>query len=179
MVVVESVSFVHDHALFALQNLNTPVDATDPVDAYTHPGATRLYAYRLAPLPAQRHACMQSKQLGKLDIAWRTRMGGSGRLQTSQVARKVPPPPALSLAALECPRAAPIETQVRMRVQVRNGSDRKMSLRLFLSRAGVRSGILLSGVSGQYVGDLDAGMCDGGRMCVRPSDMHAAYHMYI
>lgn len=75
--------------------------------ALLEPGDIRQLVYTIRPIEAapsrvfaaaQRNATLQ---LGKLDIAWRTAQGEPGRLQTSTLARRMPPLPP--------PRPQPVE----------------------------------------------------------------------
>lgn len=64
---------------------------------------TRQYLYLLEPKSPTDPISRSTPTLGKLDIAWRTQLGQHGRLQTSQLSRKVqqPEPFEISVVSVE------------------------------------------------------------------------------
>lgn len=86
---------------FTAEDVNTVANTTDSVFAmpFLDPLDIRQYLYVLRPTsdhpPSNTMEDMPritTNALGKLDIAWRTSFGEFGRLQTSQLTRKAPPP---------------------------------------------------------------------------------------
>jgi len=79
----------------------------------------RQYLYVLYPKTHLMHDSLarSSSSLGKLDIAWRTTLGQMGRLQTSQLNRKVPSIDPVDIFVLDIPDT--IQTEIPFKVQCR------------------------------------------------------------
>ncbi|TPX58516.1 hypothetical protein PhCBS80983_g03082 [Powellomyces hirtus] len=67
------------------------VGSTQDGSTYLNQQDTRQYLYMLQPKKPHDPVARTTPTLGKLDIMWRTHLGQTGRLQTSQLSRKVPP----------------------------------------------------------------------------------------
>lgn len=70
---------------------------------------TRQYLFHLRPQDSKNSAHRSISQLGKLDLEWRTAIGGRGHLQTSQLARKLPANDPIRLYVVAKPEMAVAE----------------------------------------------------------------------
>ncbi|XP_018023275.1 trafficking protein particle complex subunit 13 [Hyalella azteca] len=108
------------------------------------PHETRQYLYRLTPSegPTLTPSPEGSATLGKLDLVWRSNLGDSGRLQTSQFQRSAGAPPAeVVVKLLECPATVTLEQTFDVVLGVCNTGTRTLALRLeALPGAGSGSG---------------------------------------
>eukprot|EP00128_Syssomonas_multiformis_P012526 Colp12_sorted_trinity150504_noHs@24358 len=121
---------------------------------YLNPDDIRQYLYRLTPkIPSDKQA-KSTAAIGKLDIVWRTNMGEPGRLQTSQLPRKLPLPLEVKVAVVKLPENVFLESPFSITVRITNVTERKMSLRLFAVKAKM-SGVFINGVSGMELGELE------------------------
>lgn len=70
-----------------------------------------------------------SQQLGKVDISWKTSSGGKGRLQTSQLSRRLAPPEPFegTITALEPAGVITVENFVTCHLQIRNNQATEVS----------------------------------------------------
>ncbi|KAG1470892.1 hypothetical protein G6F56_002427 [Rhizopus delemar] len=145
---------------FEYESLNQRVDEEDQSvfgDRFIHPQDVRQYLYMLSPrLSSTDRLSRTTNALGKLDIVWRSAMGDMGRLQTSQLTRKVP--------LLEFIEVQPfwiqeeevkivLETPFRLGIRVVNHSNENMKLVLTAIKTKMGS-VLLSGLGSRQLGDL-------------------------
>ncbi|KAI9328190.1 hypothetical protein DFJ73DRAFT_766077 [Zopfochytrium polystomum] len=134
---------------------------------------TRQYLYLLRPKTSNDPVTRTTPTLGKLDIVWRTQFGQAGRLQTSQLSRKVQQPEPFEISVVELPgepsagggslsSSTPLrmgsgivaERPFRLRCQLRNNLPTE-TLRVTVS--GVKnkmSSVLLWGPSEVSVGEV-------------------------
>ncbi|KAI8807165.1 hypothetical protein BJ742DRAFT_679287 [Cladochytrium replicatum] len=122
--------------------------------SYLNPQDSRQYLYMLLPSPSKKFLARTTPTLGKLDIIWRTQLGQMGRLQTSQLSRKVPTVDPLELVAL--PMTLPMRAEKGFSVPVRvyNNMSNETAR---ISIAGVKSkmsSVLLRGAAERYVGEV-------------------------
>eukprot|EP00124_Ichthyophonus_hoferi_P005000 Ihof_evm1s635 gene=Ihof_evmTU1s635 len=108
----------------------------------------RQYLYHMVPLKGEERNAQFASTVGKLDITWRSSMGEMGRLQTSQLPRKIIPHSDLTLVAKSIPSHISVNTPFTIQCVLSNMSDRRMSLRLYAVKAKMTS-ILVDGISGQ------------------------------
>ncbi|KAI8915070.1 hypothetical protein BC831DRAFT_438842 [Entophlyctis helioformis] len=117
---------------------------------------TRQYLYMLSPKVANDISSRLVPGLGKLDISWRTQLGQSGRLQTSQLSRKVPTVDLFEVTVVEQPDLIFVEQPFKLKIRMRNNV---VGERLRLSIRGVKNkmtNVLLRGPN-----DIDVGTLDG------------------
>lgn len=122
---------------------------------YLNPQDTRQYLYMLRPKVPHDPLARTTPTLGKLDIIWRTQLGQTGRLQTSQLSRKVPPLDPYEITVIRLPQIVQAELPFSITCRIRNNGA---SERLRLSIGGVKSkmsSVLLSGASEKQLGVLE------------------------
>ncbi|TPX32727.1 hypothetical protein SmJEL517_g04198 [Synchytrium microbalum] len=135
----------------------TPVNESPMVfqDApYLNPQDTRQYLYMLTPKTTNDPLARTTSTLGKLDIMWRTQMGQIGRLQTSQLSRKVPPVEPYDISVITLPNMVKSEQPFTLHCRVRNnlaGETLKLSVAAVKSKMG---SVLLCGIAEKMVGDV-------------------------
>ncbi|CAO3616521.1 unnamed protein product [Cunninghamella blakesleeana] len=139
-------------------------------DAFIHPQDIRQYLYMLTPKSSNKDKIARTTNaLGKLDIVWRSSMGDMGRLQTSQLTRKVPilddievqPISAKVYMNQENDQINPVtttdkillETPFILKLKIYNHSAQNMNLLLSINKAKMGS-VLLSGTSTYSLGEL-------------------------
>ncbi|KAJ3156677.1 hypothetical protein HDU86_003901 [Geranomyces michiganensis] len=130
------------------------VGATQDGSIYLNPQDTRQYLYMLQPKKPSDLVARTTPTLGKLDIMWRTHLGQTGRLQTSQLSRKVPPVEPYDISVVETPARITAEQPFSLTCRVRNNSP---SETLRLSLHGVKSKmstVLLVGPSERTFGNV-------------------------
>ncbi|KAI8824058.1 uncharacterized protein EV422DRAFT_493224 [Fimicolochytrium jonesii] len=130
------------------------VGATEEGSIYLNPQDIRQYLYMLNPKKPHDPVARTSPTLGKLDIMWRTHLGQTGRLQTSQLSRKVPPTDPYEMAVVSVPDRIVAEQPFSMTCRVYNNLVSE-TLRLTLS--GIKanmSSILLMGASERAFGNV-------------------------
>jgi len=132
---------------------------------YLNQHDVRQYLYLLTPKNTEDDRIARTTNtLGKLDIVWRTTMGEMGRLQTSQLTRKVPVLDELLVQAFDVPstkvtedgefaKGVRAEEPFTIGIRIRNHSGQNMKVVLSAVKAKMGS-VLLSGVSTRQLGDL-------------------------
>jgi hypothetical protein len=132
---------------------------------YLNQHDVRQYLYLLTPKNVDDDRIARTTNtLGKLDIVWRTTMGEMGRLQTSQLTRKVPVLEELQVQAFNVPstkvdqegnlvKGVRAEEPFTIGIRIRNHSGQNMKVVLSAVKAKMGS-VLLSGVSTRQLGDL-------------------------
>lgn len=65
---------------------------------------------------------LSSNALGKLDIVWRTHFGQLGRLQTSQLTRKIPYIDAFDIEIINIPKTVKVETPFTCIIRIKNNN---------------------------------------------------------
>ena len=128
-----------------------------PVDSdFLKPGCARQFLYRLTPAPGSGTLLRTVTSVGKLDIVWKTGFGEAGRLQTSQLARALPPAPGLAIEIDELPDVVAACSPFVAVLKVTNESPAPVALRLHVAKA-TDAAIALDGVSGTAYGELRSG----------------------
>ena len=127
--------------------------------SYLNPQDTRQYLYLLRPKIPNDPLARTTPTLGKLDMIWRTQLGQSGRLQTSQLSRKVPPLDPFEISVLSIPLVVQAEQPFTVTCRIRNNQPND---KLRITVQGVKSkmsSVLLRGVSEKSVGVVEVGGC--------------------
>ncbi|KAL0093683.1 hypothetical protein F4703DRAFT_1730666 [Phycomyces blakesleeanus] len=126
-------------------------------DNFIHPQDVRQYLYLLTPRDKDNDRIARTTNaLGKLDIVWRSAMGDTGRLQTSQLTRKPPLLEDIEIQPFwltEGQVRVCLETPFQLGVRIRNYSGQNMKLVLSAIKTKMGS-VLLSGLSSRQLGDL-------------------------
>ncbi|KAJ3341505.1 hypothetical protein HDU93_004664 [Gonapodya sp. JEL0774] len=126
-----------------------------------HPTDVRQYLYLLYPRPDQPlTTSLVAATLGKLDIQWRGPMGEIGRLQTSQLGRKVPVLDALEVLPVEVHGGSVVvlERAFRCKLRVRNNNPSDaMRIVVHAPSKKLMGSVLLRGPSTYNVGDVVSG----------------------
>lgn len=97
-----------------------------------------------------------AKNIGKLDIVWRSNLGEKGRLQTSQLQRMTPDYGDLRVTYEQLPSKVTIDVPFDFRCKITNASERTLDLILKL-RSLQDSCLLWCGVSNRKLGPLESG----------------------
>ncbi|KAJ3088713.1 hypothetical protein HK102_008116 [Quaeritorhiza haematococci] len=121
---------------------------------YLNTTDTRQYLYMLIPKTLHDPLARSTPTLGKLDIVWRTMMGQIGRLQTSQLSRKVPPLDPFDMSVVGFPETVYAEEPFALTCRVRNnGTDKSVKIAI----TGVKSrmsSVLLHGPAEKLIGEV-------------------------
>jgi len=123
---------------------------------YLNPQDSRQYLYRLSPKDANDAAIRTNMQIGKLDVSWRTNLGEQGRLQTSPLSRKPPPPRDIEVTVIAAPAEVRCGQGFTMSLRVKNWTAATMELSLLEEQVKAEP-ILLDGLSSVNLGALEAG----------------------
>ncbi|XP_073227783.1 trafficking protein particle complex subunit 13-like [Porites lutea] len=121
--------------------------------SYMNPNDTRQYLYKLTPVQPTYKNVKVANVVGKLDIVWRTAFGERGRLQTSQLQRVPPPVLDIKMSVVQIPDAVLVENRFPLKIKLRNTCDRKMELKLFMTKS-KDGGLMWCGTSGKNLGPL-------------------------
>ncbi|XP_011564317.2 trafficking protein particle complex subunit 13 [Plutella xylostella] len=97
-----------------------------------------------------------AKNIGKLDIVWRSNLGEKGRLQTSQLQRMTPDYGDIRLTYEKLPNRVEIDKAFDFKAKIVNASDRTLDLILKL-RSHEESSLLWCGISNRKLGPLEPG----------------------
>ncbi|XP_063364243.1 trafficking protein particle complex subunit 13 [Cydia amplana] len=97
-----------------------------------------------------------AKNIGKLDIVWRSNLGEKGRLQTSQLQRVTPDYGDIRLTYESLPSKVAVDEPFNFKCKIVNASDRTLDLILKL-RSYTDSSLLWCGISNRKLGLLEPG----------------------
>lgn len=97
-----------------------------------------------------------AKNIGKLDIVWRSNLGEKGRLQTSQLKRMTTDYGDIRVTYENLPSKVPIDEPFNFNCKIVNASDRTLDLILKL-RSLQDSSLLWCGISNRKLGPLEPG----------------------
>ncbi|KAM3965405.1 trafficking protein particle complex subunit 13 [Aphomia sociella] len=97
-----------------------------------------------------------AKNIGKLDIVWRSNLGEKGRLQTSQLQRMTPDYGDIRVTYASLPSKVLVDEPFSFKCNIVNASDRTLSLILKL-RSLQDSSLLWCGISNRKLGPLEPG----------------------
>ncbi|CAG8599199.1 11840_t:CDS:1 [Cetraspora pellucida] len=123
-------------------------------NSYLNPHDVRQYLYMLTPKSGiEDRIARTSNALGKLDIVWRSNLGETGRLQTSQLSRKSPVLDDIELSVTTIPSLIQLEIPFKLGCRIRNRttSTFKVSISAIKNKMG---SVLLSGPSSEMLGEL-------------------------
>jgi trafficking protein particle complex subunit 13 len=127
------------------------------------------YLFQLLPKNPRDAATVATRDLGKIDIVWRSQLGSKGRLQTAPLERRLQQSAEVELMFDEIPSHITLEEPFQVKASVTNRSQRTMNVSLnFLPRTTVppgavgeagsarvySHGIAHAGLSGIAVGTL-------------------------
>ncbi|XP_068633403.1 trafficking protein particle complex subunit 13 [Battus philenor] len=117
------------------------------------------YLYCLTPkenLTKEARLITAAKNIGKLDIVWRSNLGEKGRLQTSQLQRITPDYGDLRIVYENLPSKVYVDEQFDFKCKIVNASERTLDLILKL-RSLQDSSLLWCGISNRKLGPLEPG----------------------
>ncbi|KAI9277876.1 hypothetical protein BY458DRAFT_504312 [Sporodiniella umbellata] len=149
---------------FDFKSLNHRIDSKGQEQTvfgnnFIHPQDVRQYLYMLSPrLSSTDRLSRTTNALGKLDIVWRSAMGDMGRLQTSQLTRKVPLLEPIEIRPFWPQKGEEInivlETPFRLGIRIVNHSNDNMKVVLTAIKTKMGS-VLLSGLGSRQLGDVN------------------------
>ncbi|KAK7866040.1 hypothetical protein R5R35_008552 [Gryllus longicercus] len=157
---LEKVTLESSH-LFSVTALNSAVSG-ESIFGHVNvlqPHASRQFLYCLAPqaaLTSDLRLLSGATNVGKLDIVWRSNLGGRGRLQTSQLQRMAPDYGDIRLSIQEIPNIVYLEEVFVIVFKVINTCERSVDLVLELEHSN-NSGLVWSGVSGKQQSKIEPG----------------------
>ncbi|KAI9596455.1 hypothetical protein BDF19DRAFT_421497 [Syncephalis fuscata] len=126
---------------------------------FLQPQDVRQYLFLLTLNPNINDAAAavrSSDALGKLDIRWRTTFGEFGRLQTSQLTRRLPALERIQIATTRVDAPVVVEKPFNIEFRITNRSDAQMRLQLSAVRTRMGS-VLLNGQASRLLGELEPG----------------------
>ncbi|CAH1756246.1 10527_t:CDS:2 [Entrophospora sp. SA101] len=122
--------------------------------SYLNPQDIRQYLYMLTPKPTiDDKTARSTTALGKLDIVWRSNLGETGRLQTSQLARKPPLLDEIELSVISIPSIIELEIPFKLGCRLRNRTSSTLSV-IISSIKNKTESVLISGISTIQLGEL-------------------------
>ncbi|KAF0408187.1 DUF974-domain-containing protein [Gigaspora margarita] len=123
-------------------------------NSYLNPHDIRQYLYMLTPkFGIEDRIARTSNALGKLDIVWRSNLGETGRLQTSQLSRKSPVLDEIELSVTSIPPLIQLEIPFKLGCRIRNRTT--STFKVLISAIKNKMGsVLLSGPSSELLGEL-------------------------
>lgn len=146
---------------FTVKSLNECGDGLSVFGDITllQPQESCQYLYCLTPrenIAKEVKLLAAAKNIGKLDIVWRSNLGEKGRLQTSQLQRMTPDYGDIRLTYERLPNKVSIDKAFDFRCKIVNASDRTLDLILKL-RSQHDSSLLWCGISNRKLGPLEPG----------------------
>ncbi|KAI9228936.1 MAG: hypothetical protein DHS80DRAFT_2353, partial [Piptocephalis tieghemiana] len=118
------------------------------------PGDVRQYLYLLHPKDDESVAnALTSHALGKLDIVWRFSFGETGRLQTSQLTRRVPVADAIQVITRRVQEDVQVERPFTIDLRIFNRTDAPMKLQLSAVKAKMGA-VLMRGQASRALGEV-------------------------
>jgi hypothetical protein len=121
------------------------------------PNDTRQYLYLLTPKIPSDLETRTTPNLGKLDIGWNSSMGQSGKLQTSQLTRRVPQVSQFEIIVISISHIH-VETPFTIRLRIRNNLEEKLKL-IIQGIKSKMSHILIYGPNEINIGEIE-GRCN-------------------
>lgn len=146
---------------FTVKSLNENEDGSSVFGDMTllQPQESCQYLYCLTPrenISVDIKMLAAAKNIGKLDIVWRSNLGEKGRLQTSQLQRMTPDYGDIRLIYEQLPNKVNVEKPFDIKCKIINASDRTLDLVLKL-RSQQNSSLLWCGISNRKLGPLEPG----------------------
>lgn len=159
-IILEQVSLENSNQ-FAVKSLNEDNNGLSVFGEVTllQPQESCQYLYCLTPkenITKDIKLIAAAKNIGKLDIVWRSNLGEKGRLQTSQLQRMTPDYGDIRVTYENLPSKIPVDEPFNFRCKVANASDRTLDLILKL-RTLQDSSLLWCGISNRKLGPLEPG----------------------
>ncbi|XP_045497939.1 trafficking protein particle complex subunit 13 [Colias croceus] len=159
-IILEQVS-LDSSQQFAVKSLNETSDGKSVFGEVTllHPQESCQYLYCLSPKPniaSDIKLIAAAKNIGKLDIVWRSNLGEKGRLQTSQLQRMTPEYGDIRVTYENLPSQIPIDEPFNFKCKIVNASERTLDLILKL-RSHQDSSLIWCGISNRKLGPLEPG----------------------
>lgn len=159
-IILEQVSLESSNQ-FAVKSLNEDNNGLSVFGEVTllQPQESCQYLYCLTPkenITKDIKLIAAAKNIGKLDIVWRSNLGEKGRLQTSQLQRMTPDYGDIRVTYENLPSKIPVDEPFNFRCKVANASDRTLDLILKL-RTLQDSSLLWCGISNRKLGPLEPG----------------------
>lgn len=159
-IILEQVSLESSNQ-FAVKSLNEDSNGLSVFGEVTllQPQESCQYLYCLTPkenISKDIKLIASAKNIGKLDIVWRSNLGEKGRLQTSQLQRMTPDYGDIRVTYENLPSKIPVDEPFNFRCKVANASDRTLDLILKL-RTLQDSSLLWCGISNRKLGPLEPG----------------------
>lgn len=138
-------------------------DSGEIFGSYLGPQDTRQYLFLLVPKPdpsspgTLNPLVRSTPNLGKLDIIWSTQMGQTGRLQTSQLTRKVPTSvlsEPFELSVISQPASILVEEPFTLKCRLKNhhGSE-SLRIKIVLDKSQMKH-VLFRGLSEHALGNV-------------------------
>ncbi|XP_049873875.1 trafficking protein particle complex subunit 13 [Pectinophora gossypiella] len=146
---------------FTVKSLNEINDNVSVFGDVTllQPQESCQYLYCLSPresISKEIKLLAAAKNIGKLDIVWRSNLGEKGRLQTSQLQRMTPDYGDIRLTYERLPSKASVDEPFDFKCKIVNASERTLDLILKL-RSLQDSSLLWCGISNRKLGPLEPG----------------------
>ncbi|CAG8508329.1 2851_t:CDS:2 [Diversispora eburnea] len=136
------------------ENIKKNIESVFGNNSYLNPQDIRQYLYMLKPKPEiDDRLGRTANALGKLDIIWRSHLGETGRLQTSQLTRKSPILDEIELSVISIPSIIQLEIPFKLGCRIRNRTT--STIKVIISAIKNKMGsILLSGQSSEMLGEI-------------------------
>lgn len=146
---------------FTVQSLNEFNDTCSVFGNVTllQPQESCQYLYCLSPrenILKEIKLLAAAKNIGKLDIVWRSNLGEKGRLQTSQLQRMTPDFGDIRVTYERLPSKVFVDEPFNFKCKIVNASERTLDLILKL-RSLQDSSLLWCGISNRKLGPLEPG----------------------
>lgn len=159
-IILEQVSLESSHQ-FNVESLNEVDDGTSVFGEVTllQSQESCQYLYCLSPkehISKEIKLLAAAKNIGKLDIVWRSNLGEKGRLQTSQLQRKTPEYGDIRVTFENLPSKVPVDQPFDVTCKIVNASERTLDLILKL-RSIQDASLLWCGISNRKLGPIEPG----------------------
>ncbi|XP_072949239.1 trafficking protein particle complex subunit 13 [Epargyreus clarus] len=159
-IILEQVSLEGSHQ-FAVKSLNEDGDGQSVFGDVTllQSQESCQYLYCLTPkenVSQQIKLMAAARNIGKLDIVWRSNLGEKGRLQTSQIQRMSPDYGDIRVTYENLPSKVTVDEPFNFNCKIVNASERTLDLILKL-RSLQNSSLLWCGISNRKLGPLEPG----------------------
>lgn len=159
-IVLEQVS-LESSQQFIVNSLNEVSDGVSVFGDVTllQPQESCQYLYFLTPrehISKEIKLLAAAKNIGKLDIVWRSNLGEKGRLQTSQLQRMTPEYGDIRVTFEKLPSKVCVDEPFCFTCKIANASERTFDLILKL-RSLENSSLLWCGISNKKLGPLEPG----------------------
>lgn len=176
-IVLEQVS-LESSQQFTVNSLNEITNGVSVFGDITllQPQESCQYLYYLTPrenISKDIKLLAAAKNIGKLDIVWRSNLGEKGRLQTSQLQRMAPEYGDIRVTLERLPSKVCVDEPFYFTCKIVNASERTLDLILKL-RSLQTSSLLWCGISNRKLGPLEPGKCIVVKLTALP--IHTGLH---